>query len=145
MVSVNNGDYNVWKSNTAHTSDTFFGHNKTNYAFYSIAADSLGLTEGVSDEADATTYVKVNTGAISDLDKQNIVIGTDATTDLLTIKLNEPGEATIYDISGRLIMQGKLNAGSNNFSISHLIPQTYVVIVNTKTTEVRRKIVVLPN
>ena len=145
MVSINDSDFVVWRSNTSLTSDTFFGHNKTRYAFYSIATDSLGLTEGINDEADASSYVKVNTGTISDLDKQNIVIGTNTSSDLLTIKLNEPGEATIYDISGRLIMQGKLNAGTNNFSISHLIPQTYVVIVNTKTTEVRRKIVVLPN
>ncbi|MEY2923941.1 MAG: hypothetical protein RLZZ337_481 [Bacteroidota bacterium] len=145
MVSVNDSDFVVWKSGTSHTSDTFFGHNKTRYAFYSIATDSLGLTEGITDEADASTYVKVNTGAISDLEKQNIVIGTNAATDLLTIKLNEPGEATVYDISGRLLMQSRLNAGVNNLIISHLIPQTYVVVVNTKTTEVRRKIVVLPN
>jgi len=145
MVSVNDSDFVVWKSNTSLTSDTYFGRNKTRYAFYSIATDSLGLTEGINDEADASTYVKVNTGSIDDLMKQQIVIGTNAVSDLLTIKLNEPGEATIYDISGRLLMQSTLNAGINNLIISHLIPQTYVVVVNTKTTEVRRKIVVLPN
>jgi len=145
MVSVNDSDFVVWKSNTSLTSDTYFGRNKTRYAFYSIATDSLGLTEGINDEADASTYVKVNTGSIDDLMKQQIVIGTNAASDLLTIKLNEPGEATIYDISGRLLMQSTLNAGINNLNISHLIPQTYVVVVNTKSTEVRRKIVVLPN
>ena len=145
MVSVNDSDFVVWKSNTSLTSDTYFGRNKTRYAFYSIATDSLGLTEGINDEADASTYVKVNTGSIDDLMKQQIVIGTNAASDLLTIKLNEPGEATIYDISGRLLMQSTLNAGINNLIISHLIPQAYVVVVNTKSTEVRRKIVVLPN
>jgi len=144
MVAVNDSDFVVWKSNTSLTSDTYFGRNKTRYAFYSIATDSLGLTEGVSDESDASTYVKVNTGAVSSLDKEQITIATNAAANILNISLTEPGNVIVYDINGKQLLQSKLNAGSNTLPIAQLTPQSYVVVVQTNSTMVNKKIVVLP-
>ncbi|NNJ55978.1 MAG: hypothetical protein HKP14_07590, partial [Bacteroidia bacterium] len=144
MVSVNDSDFVVWKSSTSLTRDTFNGQNETTYKFYSIATDSLGLTEGISDEADATTYVKVSTGSIDEMFKQNVVINSILESNMLSVTSREKALLQLFDISGRLLITRDLIAGENSLSLNHLIPQTYIVVVSNEQSEVRRKILVLP-
>lgn len=144
MVSVNDSEYIVWRSNTSLTSDTFNGSNKTTYKFCSIATDSLGLTEGISDESDASTYVKVNTGSIEDDLKENIKLNVDPNSGVLMVKSIENGTLLIYDLNGKVVMERKLVSGKNTISLRALVPQSYVAEIVTDTDRLRQKILVLP-
>jgi len=69
FVSENDSDYVLWKTTTANnTSDVFKGHNGSNYKFFSIASDSIGLTEKEKLTYDAMTTVSVQVG-IKDVNK----------------------------------------------------------------------------
>lgn len=61
LVSENDSDYTVWKSNTAATSAVYYGRNFQKYAFYCLATDSIGHTEQIKTFADASIQIYDNT------------------------------------------------------------------------------------
>jgi hypothetical protein len=141
MVSVNDSDFVVWRSNTSLTSDTFYGNNKTSYAFYSVATDSLGLTEGISDEADASTYVKVNTGnVVKELQRE---LRISQVGEAIFVQVPEQGTVRLFDLNGRFIKSYTLVAGRNTLSAAELAAQAYVAEVTVGEATVHQKILLL--
>jgi hypothetical protein len=142
MVSANDSDYTVWKSGTSLTSDTFYGRNKTTYKFYSIATDSLQLSERLRDEADATVYVNVKTGSVKE-EKDNPILVYQSGNGL-SVKTPENGEFLLYDMQGKLIIKHELNGGINLISSSHLSAQAYLVVIVSDSATYRKKIILTP-
>jgi hypothetical protein len=56
-VSKDGGTYTTWLADTSATSAVYEGEQGTSYAFYSVATDSVGLTEPDSASAEASTQV----------------------------------------------------------------------------------------
>lgn len=141
MVSVNDSDYVTWRSNTSLISDTFYGRNKTNYKFYSVATDSLGITEGISDEADARTFVKVNTGnVVKELQRK---LHISQVGEAIFVQVPEQGDIRLFDLNGRFIKSYKLEAGRNTLSAAELAAQAYIAEVTVGQATVHQKILLL--
>jgi hypothetical protein len=62
FVSTNDKEYVLWKSASAPGVDGFKGKDGDTYKFYSIATDSIGLTETRKLSPEATTTMNVKTG-----------------------------------------------------------------------------------
>jgi RHS repeat-associated protein len=58
-VSDNGGAFTAWLTNTTQTSATYNGQVGHSYGFYSVATDTLGLTQPTPTSPQATTYVWV--------------------------------------------------------------------------------------
>jgi hypothetical protein len=101
-VSVNNGQYTLWQTNTTKTSATYTGQLGSSYRFYSIATDNIGNTEVAPLVADAEiaiaqvinqppTQLVINNSQVAENVPINTTVGTfNATTnqgDILTYSL----------------------------------------------------------
>jgi hypothetical protein len=58
-VSDNGGAFKHWLTNTTKTSAAYNGQYGHTYGFYSVATNSLGLTQSTPKSAQASTYVRV--------------------------------------------------------------------------------------
>jgi len=57
-VSIDGGDFELWKASIAETQAAFAGEDGHTYGFYSVATDNVGHVEGAPTEPDATTVAR---------------------------------------------------------------------------------------
>jgi len=145
FVAINDSAYIAWRSNTSLTSDTFYGRDKYNYKFYSIATDSLGLAEPVPDQPDTETDVidKSSIETISGF--QHVSIYPNPAQSFLTVEIEgKPvGQCHIYSLDGQRIRSLSLTKNHTKIGLIGIRPNIYVVEVITETQLIRRKIEII--
>jgi hypothetical protein len=89
-VSVDGGDFTLWKDRIEATSATYDGQDGHTYAFYSRAVDMVGLVEDAPLAADTSTTVNVVEGTPVDFGTgiAKALIFTDADGTVVTITLS---------------------------------------------------------
>lgn len=144
FVSVNDSPYVAWKSNTSMLSDTFYGRNHYTYSFYSIATDSLGLTELPPDNADATTEI-IDRSGVNDLKLTPYSIYPNPTSGLLKIYAGTDGNAicNIYSLQGEVQITKEIEQGLNTLSLSDLPPNIYIIRISGENGTIQSKIAVI--
>lgn len=143
FVSINDSAYVAWKSNTSQTSDTFFGRDFYNYKFYSIATDSLGLTQTEPSGPDTETDV-VDKSGIADVSGSNHLIYPNPNKGVVYI--NWGGNAAsgiLTDIQGRTVKQFDVERGRNVIDLKDLENDSYILQVGNGAELIRTKIIVL--
>jgi len=145
FVSVNDSDYVAWKSYTSLTSADFKGHDKYRYKFYSIAVDSLGLTEKRPQTADAVTEVDA-TSSVRDILEAGFRIYPNPAKHILIVEVLQTPAARLqlYDVHGGLVLETMLNSGTNSIDISSLPARLYLVHLNSGDQHFQGKVVVMP-
>jgi hypothetical protein len=67
------------------------------------------------------------------IDQPKVSIFPQPATDLLTINIEDDFAYTIYDITGKLLLNGNLQKGSNSITISTLSPGIYILTLKDTT------------
>ena len=148
FVSVNDSDYKVWKNMTTATLAVYHGRNKLKYEFFSIAMDSLGLTELSPAVADAITTVNVNVG-INELTSENITLFPNPTHGNCTLAMDasveESIEIRITDLAGRTLIDKEfsLQPGRNELllPLANQASGVYFVTVQGNNFNFTRKLI----
>lgn len=144
FVSINDSAYISWQSNTSLTKDTFHGRDKYSYKFYSIATDSLGLTERAPLSPDAVTDVLDKSGIISHGVSQIRVYPNPVrhylTIDLLNL---EKATATLWSLDGRKVLESELTHKTQTIPLFNLMSNIYVLQVEGSDFSVKTTVVVL--
>ena len=145
FVAINDSAYIAWRSNTSLTSDTFYGRDKYNYKFYTIATDSLGLTERVPDQPDTETDVIDKSDIENMSGGQKLAIYPNPAHSFITVAIDgKPiGQCKIYTLDGQLIKRTSLIQNETKINITDVRPNIYVAEVITETQVVRRKIEII--
>lgn len=130
-VSENDSDYISWTGRSDELSASFQGKNGQRYRFYSVATDSLGISEIHPAVADAFTEIILlqNTREIS-RNAHLISMFPNPVTDEIQIVLeasSKSGTMELFDMQGRLLLTQKLQPGKNTIHVSQLPRQMYVI------------------
>lgn len=144
FVSINDSPYVAWKSNTHLVSDTFFGNDKYNYKFYSIARDSIGHTESKPSNPDASTNV-IDKSSVEYLTQHSYRIYPNPAKQILSIDLltEKPISVKLWSSEGRLIEATTMTEGSNQLDLSHLSPNLYIIHLEFEDKTIKEKILLV--
>jgi|GEM_PF-1542614 len=145
FVSENDSAYALWQSATSNTSAVFHANISCHYKFFSIAYDSIGLTEAQKLNPEATTTIVVGLDAIN---KPNcrFQLYPNPAADFVSIKIDSPlkDEPTIciYSIVGKLIGTQILQSDLQQIFIGDLSSGIYLVELRSKDWAQQQKLVI---
>ncbi|MCB9241203.1 MAG: hypothetical protein H6608_08725 [Flavobacteriales bacterium] len=142
FVSENDSAFKIWKSNTSLTSDDFQGHNGYRYAFYSVAVDSLGLSEGFPETADAETTISVPDAVETHQLDYRVRTYPNPAKDVIYVDLLDVARASfeLRNVSGVVMRSGALVSGENQIATDGLSHQIYVLTIELDGGTVNRLI-----
>jgi len=151
FVSENDSDFVAWKSYTPETSAFFTGHFGSNYKFYSIAYDSLGLTELIPSLPDAETQLQLSVDDKSQNPCSLNIFPNPANDGAkIVFNLTETGNVKlrITDLQGRevkLLMNEIATLGFHTLTINtkEFNAGVYFVIIETESSSTTKKFSVL--
>jgi hypothetical protein len=147
FVSENDSDYFLWKISSNNTSATFNGHNGSNYKFFCIATDSIGLTEEQKLTPEATTTVSV-TNAIKEVNKPipQVQFYPNPAADIVTINIinanNDAIELDIYNVMGILVRSETLKQNHQQISIKDLSDGVYTITIKSKDLTANQRLII---
>ncbi len=143
FVSINDSAYVAWKSNTSLMSDTFYGRDKYDYKFYSVATDSLGLSEIAPDKADTETSV-IDKSGINELNKMGVSVFPNPVHDQLYVDLTQAATTNVsfYQLDGRLAKVVSVARERNTIDITDLEYAIYIIKISNNNLTTYGKIIV---
>ncbi len=145
FVSDNDSAYIVWKAFTANTSDIFNGSVGHNYKFFSIASDSVGLTEAQKLSPEATTTVVTG---INDPTKQDAQFQfyPNPASDFVTFNIDDINNAemtlTIYSVVGKIIRTETLRPNQKQINVRDLSIGIYMVEIKSDEGSKKQKLII---
>lgn len=144
FVSINDSAYVAWKSNTSLVSDTFYGRDHHRYAFYSIATDSLGLTQLPPDNPDASTEV-LDRSLVENMANINYLVYPNPAQDRLYVQSNttEVSKLTAYSLQGQEVGGWEIKPGLNVVKLPELPADVYLVRIESKNGIAWKKIAIV--
>ncbi len=151
FVSKNDSPYVLWKGNTSSTSAIFYGKKAGNYKFFSIASDSIGLTEVQKLVPEAVTRVTVGIESEKNLVTQ-IQIYPNPARNKITVEmdLTEPSnfEMVLVDMTGRVVVKDVKQAkyaGKNTwqYDTSNIPQGVYMMSIKNATVLITKNVMIL--
>jgi hypothetical protein len=115
FVSTDDGPYEPWLEDTAHTSETFSGEAGRTYRFYSTARDGVGFEEDETAEADAVTEVNMPPTGMS-LDSSEIAEGQPPGTVVAHLSTTDPDSDTSFSYA---LVSGEGDQGNPLFDVEN--------------------------
>ncbi len=151
FVSKNDSPYVLWKANTSNTSAVFYGKKAGNYKFFSIASDSIGLTEVQKLVPEAVTRVTVGVESKINLVSQYQIYPNPASNKVtIELDLTQPAEFEIkmIDMTGRIFLFENKRAKSIGktswqFDTSNIPQGVYMLTIKNPTLIITNNMMIL--
>lgn len=134
ILTSSYSENNQWHKN----GEIISGATAQQYAITSTGEFTVRYTAANGCSTESMSY-GMSLSSVEESTKEGISIYPNPASDLLNIDLNESATYQLNDVSGKLILTGKLNKGSNQITVSSLAAGVYNLQVkgNTNSTVIR--------